>query len=372
MLALPTAAVAAEVSHTTAEQPVTSSAASIIALQRAEAMGPVKGTPAAVEGTPTVTSTTLAAAVTDVMGSESPQEAAIAPGPEGGAAFAALVTIRGRFHDWGAKVPEGVEAPTGALLELAINASGRVVAMHLGHPLSEAATATAAVATRLRARASVTSTWPCGATYENAPHCYVQARWKMVNASEKVRGVEADIATTEMGVPDPSADSFVDNEVWAAFPERTNGNGPYWIEAGQEAGLYGDPHQMYWFWAYNNAKGYSQGNPGWPEEGWVFNAYKLESQLDGTWCVKVNGGSAGCEGGLLSYSKWLEAGGEYATAWQPANNVYQQVNYTAVAGEVRTWPGAEWFRSPTTCIEGYSRESPPHYYAGNIRYWVPC
>ena len=129
---------------------------------------------------------------------------------------------------------------------------------------------------------------------------------------------------------------------------------------------------MYWFWAYNNANGYRLGSPGWPEEGWVFHAYSMQSKLDGTWCVSIDGGSAGCVGGFGTYSKKLAAGGEYATPWQPVNNAYQQVNYTATGGEVRTWDSAEWVRSPRTCTEGFSREHPPHYYAGNIRYWVPC
>jgi hypothetical protein len=374
ILVVPAVASAEVARASTPEQPLTPAAAATIATERAEAMGRVEGKPA-------VTSSTVAAASAEVMGSEPAPDGPVAAGlsQAAGAAPAERVVLRGRFHDFGAKVPQGVEQPTGGLLELALNGEGRVVALHLGEPLSSVATATAARrrpradaagARRDRAHASVTSTWPCGDEFEKAGHCYAEARWKMEN-KEEVRGVEADIATVEMAVPEPSRYSFVDNEVWAAFPEKTNTYGPYWIESGQEAGVDG-PNQMLWFWAYNNASGYHEGNPGWPEEGWVFHAYSLQGQGNSTWCVKIDGGSAGCVGGLGIYSKLLHAGGEYATPWQPLNNVYQQVNYTATGGEVRTWPRAEWFDSPTTCIQGFSRESPPHYYAGNIRYWVPC
>ncbi len=339
--------------------------AAAVAVRVAEGMGSVQGTPAVSEGT-------LASAESAVMGVD-----AMPPGPAAagltGTAPADVVVMHGRFTDHGAEVPRGVAAPTGTVLELAVDASGRVVARHLADPFAPTAAAKAA-RTRRRARAAQTSTWPCGDEKEHLEHCYAVAIWEMPRTTEKIRGSEAQIETTEMFVPEPAQVSFVDNEEWLSFPERINANGPWWIEAGQTAGGFQpDPsRQMVWFWAYNNASGYHEGNPGWPEEGWVFHTYSMQSQLNGSWCVTVDGGSAGCVGGLLNYAKDAEVGGEYATPWQPANNMYDQVNYTSAGGAVKTWPRAEWFNSKTTCTEGFSRESPPHYYAGNVRTWVPC
>lgn len=346
--------------------------ASAAAIRAASAMGQVEGAPA-------VSETSLLAAESAVMGVTSMPPGPVAAGLTGAPGERAV--LHGRFTDTRAAVPRGAHAPTGTVLELALDSSGDVVAEHLSEPGGGTASAARANAARRRpkAHASVTSTWPCKdeaeSGYTGAGHCYATAEWFMGSATEKVAGSEAQIETTEMWVPEPGQGAFVDNEEWVVFPERHNNLGSWWIEAGQQAGD-NQPdvnRAMDWFWAYNNASGFHYGNPGWPEEGWVFHNYSMQSRLNSEWCVWIDGGSAGCVGGLLAYSKELQVGGEYATPWQPANNMYDQVNYTpARGGGTRTWKEAEWFRSPTTCITGFSRENPPHYYAGNIRSWVPC
>jgi hypothetical protein len=339
------------VAPTTAAGALAPSVASTIARQAGERMGKV-------EGQPIVVSSSELEAYDTVMGVGLPSSP-IAPGLT--TAPAERVVVLGRFTDSEAKSPRTAAGPpTGTLLELALDEQGDIVATHLANPSAVASAA------RRHKRARAASSWPCNLV----SHCYDLEEWHMGKPSEKVQGSETDIATTEMVVPGWESGAFVDDEEWVSFPERENANGPWWVESGQEAGSYRNNDQLYWFWAYNNASGYHEGNPGWPEEGWVFNAYSMQSQLDSYWCVYVNGGNAGCPGGLLDYAKGLEVGGEYATLSAPVNNFEEQTNYTAVGGEVRPWNKAETYRSPSTCSEPFSRG--PNYYPGNARLWVPC
>ena len=107
VLFVPTTASAAEVTQQGASEPsLTPGAALAVAQQRAEEMG-------SIEGKPTVSPSTVAAASATVMGVEAAPDGPVAAGLSGaaGAAPAQLVVLHGRFRELGAKVPEGVEQP---------------------------------------------------------------------------------------------------------------------------------------------------------------------------------------------------------------------------------------------------------------------
>jgi hypothetical protein len=171
-------------------------------------------------------------------------------------------------------------------------------------------------------------------------------------------------------VPEWQRGAFVDDEKWTVFPQRSNGNGAYWVEVGQEAGNGVDCCSLRWFTAWNNGSGYGANESPWSEPGFTFVRYQTVSQLNGSWCFYVEVGNAGCVGGFPVYAKELIVGAEYATPTKPVNRFYEQSNATWTDGTVHAWNTAAWEHSAGTCIEAFSRESPPHYYPGNITGWT--
>jgi hypothetical protein len=351
---------------------ISPSAAAEVGLSHARAIGTVEGEPAVNAGT-------LEAAQAAMQGAPQPLavRAAAPPGLDAWLASAVdRVVLYGRFTDVLAKVPPGQPLPSGTVLEYAIDAhTGRVDGIHLGgaQPVAAAAARAAranrtqpARSRRVRAHAA---TWGSACSAGNGHHCYALDYWSMTGG-EQVRGSESDIATDAMNVPEWQTGAFVDNEKWTVFPQKSNGNGFYWVEDGQEAGNYIDCCSLRWFTAWNNGAGYGANESPWPEPGFTFVRYQTVSQLNGTWCFYVEAGSAGCVGGFPSYAKELQVGAEYASGHEPENTMYEQSNGTWTDGSVHPWIKAEPFQDAKTCVAPFSRESPPHYYPGNIAAWT--
>jgi hypothetical protein len=210
-----------------AAAPLPSGATERIALERASAIG-------IAEGHPSVVASTLegAQAAMDREAHQALQPRATASPSMDAYLERAVdrVIIGGHFTDTAAKVPPGAHLPTGTTLEYAIDVhTGEVLAMHLADPPAPGATA---VLARRRSRARAAS-WDGGKCSTGAGHhCYDLAEWFMASGTERVEGTESQIETTAMTVPEGGANplSFVSNEKWTLFPEKSNGNGFYWVE----------------------------------------------------------------------------------------------------------------------------------------------
>ncbi len=316
------------------------------AVARAKTIGTVSSTQ--------VQGSTLEAAQTALWGSVQPL-----PGQDE-AAQVYVVTSRGKFKDTEAKVPRGVGAPAGTVLEeIYDQATGIRLGLHLGGE------PTATIA-RHRARKA---SWGAGCSTSNGHHCYALTTWLMNATNEKVRGAESDINTYAMNVPDWSGGGFVDNELWVVFPgTRSPVNGEeYWVELGQEAGSKGDCCTLRWFTGWNRAQGLDANWSPWTMPYNNFARYRTDSQMNNVWCFGIEGNPAGCIGGFPLYAKRLDVGIEVATNIKPVNGMQEQSNAVWTNGTTHPWNYAVWEKDPGFCMQSFSRENPPRYYYGNMQ-----
>ena len=334
------------------------------AVSRAKQSGPVTGEPE-------VVTQSYAAAKAAMDGeTQSIETQAQMSGPMSALMEKPVVTVHGTFTDKRAKYPRFAKAPKGTILEQVYDPeTGQRLSVHLwngveeggyigGEPTAEAARR------RVTAKAA---TWGGACSLGAGHHCYSTSEWKMSGA-ERVRGSESVIDTTTMWVDprDVASRGFIDNEKWDSFQHYVNGNGPYWLETGQEGGNGVNCCQLRWFTAMNRGTGYSANESPWEQPPNSFNRYQTVSQLNNTWCFYINGNVAGCYGGFPVYADNLEVGVEAAVNYQPQNAMQEESNGTATQGNVITWKFDELWHSGGLCIGRFSRSNPPKYYPGNI------
>ncbi len=183
-------------------------------------------------------------------------------------------------------------------------------------------------------------------------HCYATAAWFMSHGNEKIEGLSTNEITTAMSVPYWQNGDFVTNEQWANFP------GDRWVEDGQTAGHGYDAISLHWFYAYKNcaaASCYWENLAPWSDrEGWVPNAYTVNSIGGGSWCFKIGAVQTECDGGFETYTKDVEAGAEFADEAEPTNAGKQETGVQWIEGTWHHWAAAEWVHEAAgTCVSGW-------------------
>jgi hypothetical protein len=276
-----------------------------------------------------------------------------------------LVTVRGSFVDYMAKLPRGASAPTGTEMSFIVDPeTGSVEAIHVGGKpvgavgVTAAAPAATTASRKHRAVARAASWGREGCS--QVRHCYSIAEWYMTGG-EKVEGTLDIEDTTAMNVPGWASGDFVDDEGWTDF--LSSG---YWVEAGNTAGEYFDCCGIHPFFAHQNHSGYYQyvapwtttGNYGGPPGEPYYQMYGPGP----TWSTYWWGNLVNQEGGFSTYSNDLQVGMEIAANTKPANAASIADDATWTDGSVHNWNKAAWYAEPGTCI-GKNGKSPA---TGNV------
>ncbi len=309
------------------------------------------------------------------------------PPPEGPAD---IVEFRGHFVDTSASPPLGDKLPEGTIAVLTLGegftrldlrqkpvrlkklgASRRFAVPHAARmaPVPRQRRSTPLPRQRHRARTAV---WGNVCSIQNSHHCYAITGWYMPYKGEEVRGMQCQVITTYMLVPDYYTGSRTNNECWTGFPQK----GEWWMEVGTfgGSGIYERIGccQLDWFvaWQKGSTPTYTEIDyiGALPANTW-FN-YSTKYEGNGIWCVWTGPqvGSNGwpnrwnCEGGFPGSSKLLEAGAEFAGEEKPTNSGAVGTDFESMQGKYYPWNWDEMLtteHSVGTCtsrLAGY----PPH------------